>query len=201
MENNSTVEHTDSIATDRRNIRNGHQSAVLWITGLSGSGKSTIAYELQERLFEIGCTVVVLDGDNIRSGLCKDLSFSDLDRSENMRRISEVSKIFYDVGVITIVAMISPFKNDRKKAKNLFGGKNFFEIYAKCSLTICEYRDVKGFYARARKGEVKNFTAVGSAYEEPENPDLVLDTECESIENVTKTVLHMLRVHNIFKGS
>jgi adenylyl-sulfate kinase len=151
------------------------------MTGLSGSGKSTIANALQNELFQKGYQVYVLDGDNIRSGLNKDLDFSDTGRMENIRRISEVAKLFADAGFVVITAFISPFKTDRQQAKDIIGTETFCEVYVNAPLEVCEQRDVKGLYKKARAGEIKNFTGIGSAFEEPENPDIVIKTSELSI--------------------
>jgi adenylylsulfate kinase len=178
-----TVTHTD------RTNRNQHPPKVFWMTGLSGSGKSTIANALQNELFQKGYQVYVLDGDNIRSGLNKDLDFSDTGRMENIRRISEVAKLFADAGFVVITAFISPFKTDRQQAKDIIGTETFCEVYVNAPLEVCEQRDVKGLYKKARAGEIKNFTGIGSAFEKPENPDIVIKTNelsiNESVELLT----------------
>ena len=167
---NYTITHNNRIS------RNKHQSKVFWMTGLSGSGKSTIANALQNELFHIGCQVYVLDGDNIRGGLSKDIDFSDSGRMENIRRVSEVAKLFSDAGFIVITAFISPFKTDRQQAKEIIGQNNFCEVYIKTPIAVCEKRDVKGLYKKARAGEIKNFTGIDSVFEEPENPDIFINT-------------------------
>lgn len=178
-----TVTHTD------RTNRNQHPPKVFWMTGLSGSGKSTIANAFQNELFQKGYQVYVLDGDNIRSGLNKDLDFSDTGRIENIRRISEVAKLFADAGFVVITAFISPFKTDRHQAKDIIGAETFCEVYLNAPLEVCEQRDVKGLYKKARAGEIKNFTGIGSAFEKPENPDIVIKTNelsiNESVELLT----------------
>lgn len=174
-----TITHTDRIT------RNNHPPKVFWMTGLSGSGKSTIANALQNELFQKGYQVYVLDGDNIRGGLNKDLDFSDTGRMENIRRISEVAKLFADAGFVVITAFISPFKTDRQQAKDIIGTKTFCEVYVNAPLEVCEQRDVKGLYKKARVGEIKNFTGIGSAFEEPENPEIIIKT---NELNITQSV-------------
>ncbi len=158
------------------------RGCVLWFYGLSGSGKSTLANALERRLHEGGFFTQILDGDNIRSGLNRDLGFSDSDREENIRRIAEVAKLFLNAGAVTIASFITPKRELRAKARDIIGAEDFREIHVKCSFAKCAERDVKGLYARAKAGEVKEFTGVGSDFEEPTNPDLVIDTEVESIE-------------------
>lgn len=176
-----------SLAVNRlsREKQGGHKSILLWFTGLSGAGKSTLSSAVEERLYQMGCRTFVLDGDNIRHGLCKDLGFSLADRSENVRRIGEVSKLFLDAGIITLAAFISPLKMDREIVKTLVGSDDFIEVYCKCSLDICEERDVKGIYKLARLGKIKNFTGIDSPYDEPETPNLVINTgELSVVESV-----------------
>ncbi|MDY6991400.1 MAG: adenylyl-sulfate kinase, partial [Pseudomonadota bacterium] len=150
----NTVWHQATVTRQRRAELNQHQSVVLWFTGLSGAGKSTLAHALEERLYQMGYHTFVLDGDNVRHGLCADLGFSNEDRVENIRRISEVAKLFLEAGIIVLTAFISPFRTDRAKARSLIGG-DFVEIYCECPLPVCEQRDVKGLYKRARAGEIK----------------------------------------------
>ena len=186
------IKHKYHISREDRNLQNKHGSVVLWFTGLSGSGKSTIASELERRLFERGVQTYALDGDNIRSGLNKGLSFSLEDRKENNRRIAEVAKLFADAGMITITAFISPLKEDREQAKTIIGKENFFEIFVNTPLEICEERDVKGFYKKAREGEIKNFTGISSPYEAPEDPDFEIETKRESVEESVERLLKFL---------
>ena len=161
----------------------GHSSLVVWLTGLSGSGKSTIADHLEQYLFKKGIHTANLDGDLLRTGLNKDLGFSEEDRSENIRRIAEISKILSDNGLVVIAAFVSPFSKDRNLVKKTVGEENFIEIFVQTSIEECERRDVKGLYSKARKGELKNFTGIDSPYENPINPDLIIDTEKTSIED------------------
>lgn len=186
------------VKREDRHESNGHSGAVLWFTGLSGSGKSTLAHILEEHLFSQGVQAYVLDGDNVRHGLCGDLGFSAEDRSENIRRIGEVAKLFAEAGLIVLTAFISPFEVDRSRARGI-GSDNFIEIYCRCSLSVCEERDVKGLYKRARAGEVKEFTGISSNYEEPTSADLVIDTSELSIEESTAKILDLLYSRNILK--
>ena len=186
------VWHNATVTRQRRKEQNKHKSVVIWFTGLSGSGKSTIAHAVEEELHQIGCRTTVLDGDNVRHGLCKDLGFSDSNRNENIRRISEVAKLFIDSGIITLTAFISPFKEERDKVKELIVGDDLIEIYVKCPISVCESRDVKGMYKKARANVIKNFTGISSPYEIPESPDLIVNTEQETIDESVKKVLNML---------
>ena len=179
------VWHQSSVDREARSQQKGHRSAILWFTGLSGSGKSTLANAVNVALHKNGYSTYVLDGDNIRHGLCKDLGFSDVDREENIRRIGEVASLFAQAGFIVITAFISPFEKDRKKALNTFPN-NSHEIYLDCDLETCENRDPKGLYVKARKGEIKDFTGIDSPYEVPEEPDLSLDTQNLTIEDSEK---------------
>jgi adenylylsulfate kinase len=188
----NVVWHHATVTRQRRNQQNKHQSVVLWFTGLSGSGKSTLAHAVEEKLHQMDCRTIVLDGDNIRHGLCKDLDFSDKHREENIRRISEVVKLFIESGIITLTAFISPFKRDRDKARALLDSNDFIEIYVKCPFDICEDRDTKGMYKLAKANKVKNFTGVSSTYEEPESPDLIVDTDLESINKSVDKVFSVL---------
>lgn len=171
----------------------GNDSKVLWFTGLSGSGKSTIASLVQEQLYLSGRHCYMLDGDNIRLGLNQDLDFTDEGRVENIRRIAEVAKLFVDSGTITICSFISPFELDRENAKNIIQEDNFIEIYVKCSLMECEKRDVKGLYKKARAGEIPNFTGIDSPYEEPKNPSIKIDTTSTSIEDCVNHIIIKLQ--------
>jgi len=176
---------------DRRRL-NGHGSCVLWFTGLSGSGKSTLATEVEKELYQRGVRTYVLDGDNIRHGLNRDLGFGKDDRKENIRRIGEVAKLFVDAGIVTLTAFISPYKEDRDMVRALFGQGEFIEIYVKCSIEECERRDPKGLYKKARRGEIRDFTGISAPYEEPVNPELVVETERETVEESVGRVLAFL---------
>ncbi len=186
------VWHQSSVDRQSRNQQRGHGSAILWFTGLSGSGKSTLANSVNLALHKNGYSSYVLDGDNIRHGLCNDLGFSDFDREENIRRIGEVSKLFLDAGIIVLTAFVSPFKKDRDNARALVGANDFIEIYCSATLEICETRDTKGLYAKARKGDVKDFTGISSPYEEPQSPELSIDTGKIEIEKCVDMVINFL---------
>jgi adenylylsulfate kinase len=184
--------HHASVDRAARTEQRGHRSAILWFTGLSGSGKSTLANAVNQALFERGLACYVLDGDNIRHGLCKDLGFSDADREENIRRIGEVSKLFLDAGVVVLTAFVSPFKADRDRARALVEAGDFVEIHCAADLSICEERDTKGLYAKARAGEIKEFTGISSPYEAPEAPELKVDTGSQTLEQSVEQVLAYL---------
>lgn len=165
------------VARLNREQLNRHRSAVFWLTGLSGSGKSTIAHKVEKNLFDSGRRAYVFDGDNVRHGLCSDLSFSPTARTENVRRIAEVAKLFVENGTICICAFISPLEKDREQVREIVGEQDFYEIHVTCPLSVCEERDVKGYYKLAREGKIKNYTGISAPYEIPENPDLVLNTD------------------------
>ncbi len=189
--------HHTSVDRSARAARQGHRSAILWFTGLSGAGKSTLANAVNQALFERGLACYVLDGDNIRHGLCKDLGFSDADREENIRRIGEVSKLFLDAGVVVLTAFVSPFKADRDRARALVAAGDFVEIHCAADLTVCEQRDTKGLYAKARAGEIKEFTGISSPYEAPENPELKVDTGSQTLEQSVEQVLSYLSAQGV----
>lgn len=192
MAANNIVWHDASVTKEERRKKNNYQSYVLWFTGLSGSGKSTLANALARYLYESNIQAYVLDGDNIRHGLNKDLGFTDEDRKENIRRIGEVSKLFVDSGQIVLTAFISPFREDRQQVKDILSENEFFEVYVKCSLDECEVRDPKGLYKKARNNEIKHFTGIDSPYEEPENPAITVDTEAQDIEESVKQIVNFL---------
>ena len=197
MKNTNIIYHNATVTRERRNKLNKHKSVVIWFTGLSGSGKSTLAHSIEEVLHNLGCRTYVLDGDNVRHGLSSNLTFSDDDRKENIRRISEAAKLMTEAGVIAMTAFISPFKKDRNLVRQLLPQGNFIEIYCNASLEACESRDVKGLYKRARAGEIKNYTGIDSPYEMPDNPELVIDTESESLEGSVDRVLDFLKCREI----
>ncbi|MDP6194030.1 MAG: adenylyl-sulfate kinase [Prochlorococcus sp.] len=187
------VWHDASVDRQGRASQRGHRSAILWFTGLSGSGKSTLANAVNAALFEQGIATYVLDGDNIRHGLCKDLGFSDADREENIRRIGEVAKLFLDAGIIVLTAFVSPFRADRDKARGLVEAGDFIEIHCAADLSICEERDTKGLYAKARAGEIKDFTGISSPYEAPESPELNINTGNQDLESCVNLVIKQLQ--------
>ena len=184
-----------SVDPQARRRLHGQAPAILWFTGLSGSGKSTLASLVEQRLHEFGCRTFVLDGDNLRHGLCSDLGFSSEDRHENIRRTGEVASLFVQSGAIVLTALISPFAEDRERARRLVPEGHFFEIYCNASVAECEQRDVKGLYRRARAGEVKEFSGISSPYEPPAAPELVLHTARDSIEQCLEAVLKIYHEH------
>ena len=189
----NTVWHQPTVTRARREQQNGHRSTIIWFTGLSGSGKSTLAHAVEEALHERGVRTFVCDGDNVRHGLCGDLGFSEDDRTENIRRVGQMAKLFVESGVIVLTAFISPFQVDRRRVRLMVDNDDdFLEIYCKCPLEVCENRDVKGLYQRARKGEISDFTGISSPYEEPERAELIVDTDQNSLEECVDQVLQML---------
>jgi adenylylsulfate kinase len=197
MASSNTVWHRAIIRRADRERLNGHKSVILWFTGLSGAGKSTLAHAVEARLSQMGCRTFVFDGDNVRHGLCSDLGFSEEDRSENIRRIGEMGKLFVEAGVIALTAFISPFRRDRQRIRDLMAEGDFLEIYCRASLEVCEQRDVKGLYKRARAGEILEFTGISSPYEEPENPELVVDTGSQPVEKNVEAVINLLEARGI----
>jgi len=180
-----------TVTRQRRNAKDHYKSVVIWFTGLSGSGKTTLAQAVEEKLHQAYCRTMLLDGDNIRHGLCKDLGFSNEDRKENIRRIGEVAKLFIESGAITLVSFISPFKEGRDKVKELLGGE-VIEIYVKCPINVCENRDVKGMYKKSRANEIEDFTGIDSLYETPISPDLIVYTDQETLGESVNKVLGVL---------
>lgn len=191
------VWHPSLVTRAARQKMNGHRSVVVWLTGLSGSGKSTLANAVEEKLHALGCRTFVLDGDNVRHGLCGDLGFSEGDRTENIRRIGEMTKLFAEAGVITLAAFISPFRADRRRVRQLLAPEDFVELYCHCSLAVCEDRDVKGMYRRARAGEIRDFTGISSPYEEPENAELVVDTGQLPLDPCVDQVVNYLHARGV----
>lgn len=185
--------HDSEVTKAQRQERNGHKSVVIWFTGLSGSGKSTISVALEKVLFEQNITSYRLDGDNIRHGLNQNLGFSPEDRKENIRRIGEVGKLMVDAGVVTMTAFISPYEEDRNTVREILEDGEFIEVFTKCSLDECESRDPKGLYKKARSGEIKEFTGINALYEEPSNPEIVIDTENESVEESVEKIVAYLK--------
>lgn len=184
--------HEHHVSKEKRCQQNGHKGAVLWFTGLSGSGKSTIANTVDHKLFEQGKHTFVLDGDNVRMGLNKNLGFSPEDRTENIRRIGEVSKLYTDAGILVMTAFISPYREDRDQVREILGDGEFIEIFVKASLETCEGRDPKGLYKKARAGEIKGFTGIDAPYEEPEKAELVLDSDGKGIDELADEVVAYL---------
>jgi len=194
----NVIWHHASVSRERRETLNQHKSVILWFTGLSGSGKSTLAHAVEEELHQRKCRTYVLDGDNVRHGLNGDLGFSESDRKENIRRIGNVSKLFLDAGTIVLTAFISPFKTDREIVRNLVPHGDFLEIFCNASLSVCEQRDTKGMYKKARKGLIKNFTGISSPYEDPDKPDLVVNTGENSLSECVNQVIALLEERGIF---
>ena len=192
MSNNNIVWHHAVITPAHRETLNGHKAFVLWFTGLSGAGKSTLAHYVEERLYQMGCHTFVFDGDNVRHGLCSDLGFSAEDRTENIRRIGEMVKLFTEAGIIALTAFISPYTKDRESVRALVGNDKFIEIFCDSSLAVCESRDTKGLYAKARRGEIPGFTGISSPYEPPVNPELHLKTDETSLEDCVDIVIKYL---------
>jgi len=184
------VWHNATVTRERREKLNHHKGALVWFTGLSGSGKSTLAHSVEEKLHKKGYRTYVLDGDNIRHGLCADLSFSEDDRHENIRRIGHMAHQFVQAGVIVLTAFISPFQSDRDHVRKI-AGSDFHEVYCKCSLEVCEKRDVKGLYRKAKAGHIKEFTGITSPYEEPKEPDLILMTENDLDKSVNQLMVFL----------
>ncbi|MFD1066430.1 adenylyl-sulfate kinase [Oceanobacillus locisalsi] len=193
QETKDIVWHDTAVQKEERQQRNQHGSCILWFTGLSGAGKSTLANALEHRLFEQGLNSYVLDGDNVRHGLNKGLGFDEEDRKENIRRIGEVAKLFVDAGLIVCTAFISPFAEDRHRVRALVQEDEFVEIYVRCSLEACEGRDPKGLYKKARTGEISNFTGISSPYEEPLDPELIVDTDQQSIDACVDEIIAFLQ--------
>jgi len=191
--NNNTVFHHYNITRQDREKQLGQRGFVLWFTGLSGSGKSTIANAVEQQLFKSGYKTYTLDGDNIRQGINKGLTFTAEDRAENLRRIAEVAKLFVDSGQICMAAFVSPRLADRKIVKDIIGEKDFIEVFVDTPLEVCEQRDVKGLYAKARKGEIKNFTGISAPYEAPKHPEVQIKTENKSIEESAKEVFDYIK--------
>lgn len=198
--NNNIVWHHATVTRERRQQKNDHKSVILWFTGLSGAGKSTLAHALEEKLHQRGCRTFVLDGDNVRHGLCSDLGFNNEDRKENIRRIGEMSKLMLESGVIVLTAFISPFREDRKRVRSLFPHGEFIEVYCDCSLDVCESRDPKGIYQKARKGEIAHFTGISSPYEEPENSEITIKTDEQSLDESVQKIIEYLDSRGIFEN-
>ncbi len=195
--NPNIIYQKTAVSQADREFLNGHKSALLWFTGLSGSGKSTLSQALDKELYLRKARSYVLDGDNIRHGLNKDLGFTEQDRTENIRRIAELGSLFTDAGLIVSAAFISPYREDRKKAREILKNAAFIEIYVKCTVEVCEFRDVKGLYRKARSGEIRDFTGIDAPYEEPLDPEILLETDKESKEESLRRILTYLEKEGI----
>ncbi|MEF3307202.1 adenylyl-sulfate kinase [Paenibacillus sp. GYB003] len=192
MRENNITWHPSHISREDRCRLNRHNSCVLWLTGLSGSGKSTLAYAIDKELFGLGCRSYVLDGDNVRHGLNRNLGFSPEDRKENIRRIAETAKLFVDAGLVAVTAFISPYRADRDMARSIFREEDFIEIYVKCALSECERRDPKGLYKKAKAGEILEFTGISAPYEPPVRPELVIESDRQTVNESVGQILHYL---------
>jgi adenylylsulfate kinase len=195
----NVVWHQGAVTREDREQLNGHKGCTVWLTGLSGSGKSTIAVDLEKRLCERGVRSYILDGDNIRHGLNKNLGFSPEDRTENIRRIGEVAKLFTDAGAVTLTAFISPYRADRDQVRALMKAGDFIEVYVDCPVEVCEQRDVKGLYKKARAGEIKEFTGISAPYEAPHSPELTIKTSEQSVEQSARQILVYLEQRGIVR--
>lgn len=196
----NVIWHNATVTRARREAQNGHRGAIIWFTGLSGAGKSTLAHAVEETLYQRGCRTFVLDGDNVRHGLCGDLGFSDKDRAENIRRAGEVSKLFVEAGVIVLTAFISPYRADRERVRGFVEHGDFLEIYCNSTIDICEARDVKGMYKKARSGQISEFTGISSPYEIPENPELNVNTGTEELNSCIQQVINEMEHRGIIKN-
>lgn len=188
----NVVWHNATVTRERRERLGGHRAAAVWFTGLSGSGKSTLAHTVEGRLHQAGIRTFVFDGDNVRHGLCSDLGFSREDRAENLRRIGEMMRLFVEAGVLSFAAFISPYAKDRAIVRRIVGERDFIEVYLHCPVEVCERRDVKGLYRRARLGEIKDFTGVSAPYETPQHADLVIDTSITSLADAADQVIGLI---------
>jgi len=195
----NVVWHHATVTRMRREMQNGHRGAILWFTGLSGAGKSTLAHAVEESLYQKGCRTFVLDGDNVRHGLCGDLGFSSEDRIENIRRVGEIAKLFMEAGVIVLTAFISPFRSDRDRVRGMAAHGDFIEFYCDSPIEVCEKRDVKGLYQKARAGQISEFTGISSPYEAPLNPELVVPTGKAELESCVAEVMQLLSRRGIVK--
>lgn len=196
----NVVWHNATVTRARREAQNGHRGAIIWFTGLSGSGKSTLAHALEEALYQRGCRTFVLDGDNVRHGLCGDLGFSTKDREENIRRIGEMAKLFMEAGMIVLTAFISPYRADRERVRGIVAHGDFLEVYCDTSIEVCETRDIKGLYKKARAGQISEFTGISSPYEIPENPELTLNTGTTEINACLLQVISQMEQRGLIKN-
>ena len=197
----NVVRHHSTITRAMREAQNGHRGAIIWLTGLSGAGKSTLAHAVEDKLHQIGCRTFVMDGDNVRHGLCGDLGFSRQDRKENIRRIGEVAKLFMEAGVIVLTAFISPFRADRERVRGMVEHGDFIEIYCNTPIEICENRDVKGLYKKAREGQISEFTGISSPYEVPENPELTVNTGGSELDDCVRQIIGEMGQRGLTKSS
>ncbi len=195
MKNENIVWHPTQVTKAQRAEQKNQRPCILWFTGLSGSGKSTVANAVESKLYETGCHSYLLDGDNVRHGINKDLTFTDEDRIENIRRIGEISKLFIDSGLLVLTAFISPFRADRAMVRDLVGDAEFIEVFIDTPIEVCEQRDPKGLYKKARQGEIKHFTGIDSPYEAPEKPEVVVKTAELNIEECADSVLAYLKAN------
>ena len=193
----NVVWHNATVTRQRRENQNSHHGGIIWFTGLSGSGKSTLAHAVEEALHQRGCRTFVLDGDNVRHGLCGDLDFSHDARIENIRRIGEVAKLFLEAGIIVLTAFISPFLSDRQRVRNMVAHGDFIEVYCDTPIEVCESRDVKGMYKKARAGLINEFTGISSPYEAPKNPEITAATGTNDISDCVQQVLHEMTLRGI----
>jgi len=193
----NVVWHHATVTRTRREALNGHRGAIIWFTGLSGAGKSTLAHAVEEELHQQGCRTFVLDGDNVRHGLCGDLGFSHDDRAENIRRVGEVSKLFMEAGIIVLTAFISPYRKERRQVRSMVQRGDFIEVYCESTIEICELRDVKGMYKKARAGQVKEFTGISAPYEVPENQELTVNTGADSLDECVRQVIGEVKYRGI----
>ncbi|WAH36937.1 adenylyl-sulfate kinase [Alicyclobacillus dauci] len=201
MQTNNVTWHQTSVSRNSRQQRNGHRGCVIWLTGLSGSGKSTVANQLSLALFQRGVQTYVLDGDNLRCGINSNLGFSDEDRDENVRRVAEVAKLFVDAGMVVIAAVISPMKHQRDMARKKFGANEFVEVFVDCPLDVCQTRDPKGLYKKARQGKIVGFTGIDAPYQPPAHPQVTVQTHVQSIEQGVDRILHYLNAHRTLRLS
>ena len=190
--NPNIVFHQATVTRNRRELQNNHRGVIIWFTGLSGAGKSTLAHAVEEKLHQMGCRTFVLDGDNVRHGLCRDLGFSNQNRMENIRRVGEVAKLFMEAGVIVLTAFISPFRADREHVRDMVGNSDFIEIFCDSTIQVCENRDVKGLYKKARAGEILEFTGITSPYERPNKPEVIVETGRLPLTECVDTVMESL---------
>lgn len=200
LPDNNLIRHPSPVDLRQREAANGHRAAVIWFTGLPGSGKSTTAHAIEQLLFSTGCQAYVLDGDNVRHGLSADLGFSSADREEHMRRVGELAKLMYEAGMIVLCAFISPTRASRARVRTLIPPNGFLEVHCKCPVEVCEKRDSKGFYARAKTGDIAEYTGVSAPYEEPLQAELVLDTAGNTVGDCAQSVLRLLSERGVIKA-